>query len=59
MFSAPEGLCPKRMSELDVTGTITGGTSTYTVVGDAVTIHACWNTTTNRVTLTRGTSAAF
>jgi trimeric autotransporter adhesin len=59
MLSAPEGLCPKRMSELDVTGIITGGTSTYTVVGDAVTIHGCWNTTTNRVTLAKGTTAAF
>jgi photosystem II stability/assembly factor-like uncharacterized protein len=54
-----EGLCRKSLSEFDITGTVTGGTSTYSHVGDAVTIHACLNTTTNRVTLAKGTAAAF
>jgi photosystem II stability/assembly factor-like uncharacterized protein len=60
MFSpSQEALCRKGWTETDVTGTITGGTSTYTAVSDGVTIHACLNSKTNRVMLAKGTAATF
>jgi hypothetical protein len=36
-----QGACKKGSSEYDVTGTVTGGTSTYTQSGDAVSGKAC------------------
>jgi hypothetical protein len=58
-FSSPDGQCPKGASEYNVDGTVTSGTSTYTHVGDAVTIPACLNMTTLKVTLAKGTAATF
>jgi photosystem II stability/assembly factor-like uncharacterized protein len=58
-FSSPAGQCPKGASEYNVDGTVTSGTSTYTHGGDAVTIPACLNMTTLKVTLAKGTAATF
>jgi hypothetical protein len=58
-LSFPTGRCPKGATEYNVAGTVTSGTSTYAHVGDAVTIPACLNMTTLKVTLAKGTVATF
>jgi hypothetical protein len=39
--SPGQGGCPKGSTEYDATGSVTGGTSTYTHVGDAVSSRLC------------------
>jgi hypothetical protein len=39
--SPGQGGCPAGSTEYDVTGTVTGGTSTYTSVGGTVSAHLC------------------
>lgn len=57
--SPGQGACKKGGVEHDVTGTVTGGTSTITGIGDGVVIHACQVTKSGAVTLVGGTSATF
>ncbi len=58
-ISSTAGLCRKGTSEYDVSGTETSGTSTYTHIGDAVTIDVCVDWTTDRVTMVNGTVATI
>ena len=39
--SPGQGSCPKKWTEYDSTGTVTGGTSTYTHAGDTFSSRAC------------------
>jgi len=41
--SPGQGLCPLNSTELDISGVVTGGTSTYTAIGDAVSASLCEN----------------
>jgi hypothetical protein len=50
-----QGLCGKGYIEYDATGTVTGGTSTYTHVGDVVSGKACVNGAKGKITLVKGT----
>jgi hypothetical protein len=49
--SPGQGACKKGSSEYDATGTVTGGTSTYTHAGDVVSGRVCVNTTTGAISL--------
>ncbi len=53
---APAGACAKGGSEFDITGTVTGGTSTYTQVGDPVSVRVCLSKS-GKVSLVSGTTA--
>jgi hypothetical protein len=46
------GACPKGL-EADSTGTVTGGTSTYTQIGDTVSVHLCVKK--GKISLVKGT----
>ncbi len=53
-----QGGCKKGWTEWDVSGTVTGGTSTYTATGDPVSARLC-ESVTGKVALVAGTSATF
>lgn len=58
LTSSGQGLCAARSTEFDLSGTVTGGTSTYTAVGDAVAVEVCV-TARGKVSLAPGTTAAL
>jgi hypothetical protein len=58
-FSSTPGLCrASGLLELTLTGTVTGGTSTYTRSGDPVTVEVCV-TEDDGVTLAKGSIATI
>jgi hypothetical protein len=52
-------LCKKGNVEYHATGNVTGGTSTYTHVGDAFTSTVCINTTTLKLANLKGSSTGI
>ena len=55
--SPGQGGCKKGYSEFDANGHVTGGTSTYTHVGDVTSTRACVNVAANKIALLKGTQA--
>ncbi len=55
--SPGQGACPAKFSEVELTGTITGGTSQYALVGDPVSIDFCVSNRTGAVRLLAGSTA--
>jgi hypothetical protein len=55
--SPGQGGCPKKWTEEDTTADVSGGTSTYTHAGDAVTSHTC--NKGSAIKLVKGTTAGF
>jgi len=53
--SPGQGACPLHSTELDISGSVTGGTSTYTVVGDVVSASLCVSRT-GHLSLVPGTT---
>ena len=53
--SPGQGACGSGQTEEDVSGSVTGGTSTYTAVGDAVTAQICV-TASGQLSLVKGTT---
>jgi hypothetical protein len=45
--------------EIDITGTVTGGTSTYTSAGDTVSLTVCETLKTGKLALAKGTTASL
>jgi len=54
--SPGQGGCKKGNVEYDITGSVTGGTSTYTAAGDDITGRACLKTATGALSLVKGTA---
>jgi hypothetical protein len=54
--SPGQGACKTGSTEFDSTGTVTGGTSTYTIVGDTLSSRTCVSTKTNKISLVKGTT---
>jgi len=52
--SPGQGICPLHRTELDISGVVTGGTSTYTAVGDVVSATLC-DSKTGHLSLAKGT----
>jgi len=52
--SPGQGVCPLNSTELDISGLVTGGTSTYTAIGDAVSASLC-ESKTGHLSLVSGT----
>lgn len=48
--------CPTGQTEYTISGSVTGGTSTYTHTGDTVSADVCLNSKTGAVTLLKGTT---
>jgi hypothetical protein len=55
--SPGQGACPAKSTEEDATGTVTGGTSDLTHVGDTVSVKACLKG--SKISLLKGTTAAL
>ena len=52
--NAGQGGCKSGYTEYDANGHVTGGTSTYTHVGDVSSTRACVSTAKNKITLVKG-----
>lgn len=57
--SPGQGPCKKNTSEYIATGSVTGGTSTYTHSGDAVSVKVCVSSKTGKISIAPGTTAAL
>lgn len=57
--SPGQGACKKGHTEEDISGTVTGGTSTYTFPGSPVSIHLCDDAKTGRVSRMGNTSVTL
>jgi hypothetical protein len=57
-FASGSGKCPKKDTQEDVTGTVTGGTSTYTATGQAIAQTVCVSSA-GKLSLAKGTVAKF
>ncbi len=57
--SPGQGACKKNNTEYISTGTVTGGTSTYTHVGDTFHSETCVSTTNSKIALLKGTTLSF
>lgn len=55
--SPGQGACPRNFVEHDLSGTVTGGTSLYTLVMDPVSIRVCENARSGSMKLVTGTQA--
>jgi hypothetical protein len=55
--SPGQGACPRNFVEHDLTGSVTGGTSVYTLATDPVSIRVCESARTHAVKLVAGTQA--
>jgi hypothetical protein len=55
--SPGQGGCKAGYTEYDANGHVTGGTSTYTHVGDVTSTRACVSTAKNKIALVKGTKA--
>jgi hypothetical protein len=55
--SPGKGGCAKGNTEEDASGSVTGGSSTYTHIGDAVAIKACFAKKGGKLSLVKGSTA--
>ena len=53
--SPGQGACPLHRTELDISGVVSGGTSTYTTIGDVVSASLC-ESKTGHLSLVKGTT---
>ena len=57
VHSPGQGSCKKGSKEEDATGSVTGGTSTYTKAGNPVAIRACFTQQGGTLSLVKGSKA--
>jgi len=55
MSSPGQGACAAGSTEEDISGNVTGGTSTYTAVGDVVSAQICVSSS-GKLSLVKGTT---